>query len=442
MAEKPKKPGLWSRYVGGLLGEDYESMSPEERRSAGLSVLGVIARGMASPEAGAEALRLTRAGRAAERESAGLARRQAAAEALMPQVVGRLFGGPAGRLESLPGGEGGELTSRYRQDPRSALAALYGSQAGRDLSQMAPDLAKLATEGTLGRTVGGSVYNPLTGGFTAPPREAGTTTLSPDEVRRLGAPPGTIIQRDPSGKLTVVPVPRAAVGGAAPRAAVGSAAPGAPGAPSGAPGGAAMPPGILPPEQARALGFREGSVVYIDPKTGKPQVLQAGPTGPAAAAATGAPGAPGAGNERQQSGRQMTRQAALQYAANITGEPLSKIQGMSPAEIEALMVQKGGRVMQGARARMLSGLPLIGDFGRAVVESVNADLMAPANQGGAGIAMQQNPTGAITAADVDAGRAQFPNAMYPIDVQAQMIRTILEQGGQVEEYDAKGNKVR
>jgi hypothetical protein len=432
MAEKPKKPGLWSRYVGGLLGEDYESMSPEERRAASLSVLGVIARGMNSPEAGSEALRLTRESRAAEREAAGLARRQAAAEALMPQVVGRLFGGSAGRLESLPGGEGGELSSRYRQDPRGALAALYGSQAGRDLGQMAPDLAKLATEGTLGRTVGGSVYNPLTGGFTAPPQQAGTTTLTPAEVRQLGAPAGTIIQRDSSGKLSVLPVPRAVAGGAAPRAAVGGGAP-------VAPGGAAMPPGILPPERARALGFREGSVVYIDPKTGKPQVLQAGAAG---AAAAGAPGAPGAGNERQQSGRQMTRQAALQYAANITGEPLSKIQLMSPAEIEDLMRRKGGRVLQGAPARMLSGLPLVGDFGRAVIESANADLMAPANQGGAGIAMQQNPTGAITAADVDAGRAQFPNAMYPIDVQAQMIRSILEQGGQVEEYDEKGNKVR
>jgi hypothetical protein len=32
--------------------------------------------------------------------------------------------------------------------------------------------------------------------------------------------------------------------------------------------------------------------------------------------------------------------------------------------------------------------------------------------------------------------------MYPINVQAQMIRSILEQGGQVEEYDEKGNKVR
>jgi hypothetical protein len=182
MAEKTKKPGFFSRYVGGLLGEDVESMTPEERRRANLSVLGIIARGMGSPEAGSEALALTRASRAAERESAGLARRQAAAEALMPQVVGRLFGGPAGRLESLPGGEGGELSSRYRQDPRGAMAALYGSQAGRDLGQMAPDLAKLATEGALGRTVGGSVYNPLTGGFTAPPKAPEPRTII-NEIR-------------------------------------------------------------------------------------------------------------------------------------------------------------------------------------------------------------------------------------------------------------------
>jgi hypothetical protein len=168
MAEKTKKPGFFSRYVGGLLGEDVESMTPEERRRANLSVLGIIARGMGSPEAGSEALALTRTSRAAERKAVDDARRNAAAEALMPQVVGRLFGGPAGRLESLPGGEGGELSSRYRQDPRGAMAALYGSQAGRDLGQMAPDLAKLATEGTLGSIVGGSVVNRLTGEVTTP----------------------------------------------------------------------------------------------------------------------------------------------------------------------------------------------------------------------------------------------------------------------------------
>jgi hypothetical protein len=288
MAEKTKKPGFFSRYVGGLLGEDVESMTPEERRRANLSVLGIIARGMGSPEAGSEALALTRASRAAERESAGLARRQAAAEALMPQVVGRLFGGSAGRLESLPGGEGGELTSRYRQDPRSATAALYGSQAGRDLSQMAPDLAKLATEGTLGRTVGGSVYNPLTGGFTAPPQQAGTTTLSPDEVRQLGAPAGTIIQRDSSGKLSVLPVSRAVAGGAAPRAAVGG---GTPVAPGGAPG-AAPAPGVgrlgnlLTAEELRAAKLPEGTVAQFNPKTGQINTLSQVP--PAERTALGA----------------------------------------------------------------------------------------------------------------------------------------------------------
>jgi hypothetical protein len=278
MAEKPKKPGLWSRYVGGLLGEDYESMSPEERRAASLSVLGVIARGMGSPEAGGEALALTRAGRAAERKAADDARRTAAAEALMPQVVGRLFGGSAGRLESLPGGEGGELSSRYRQDPRGALAALYGSQAGRDLGQMAPDLAKLATEGTLGRTVGGSVYNPLTGGFTAPPQQAGTTTLTPAEVRQLGAPAGTIIQRDSSGKLSVLPVPRAAVGGAAPREAIGGGMVPRPGVPGAAPAlGAGRLGNLLTADELRAAGLPEGTVAQFDPKSGKVNVISSVP---------------------------------------------------------------------------------------------------------------------------------------------------------------------
>jgi hypothetical protein len=434
MAEKTKKPGFFSRYIGGLLGEDAESMTEDDRRRATLSLLGSIGRNYLSPGSGDESLAAMRASRAAERKAVDDARRTAAAEAEMPRIAGRLFGGSAGMIESLPGQPEEEsrlMTSRYRIDPRDAMARLTGTQAGRDLAQMAPDLAKLATEGALGRTVGGSVYNPLTGGFTAPPKAPEPRTLI-NEIR-LGDRVIAYFSDGTSQEFKVGMEPGA-------RARGGGGGGGAPRAPGGAPG-AAMPTGILTPEQMRAVNpnFREGSVVYIDPKTGKPQVLQAGAAG---AAAAGAPGAPGAGNERQQSGRQMTRQAALQYAANITGEPLSKIQLMSPAEIEDLMRRKGGRVLQGAPARMLSGLPLVGDFGRTMIESANADLMAPANQGGAGIAMQQNPTGAITGADVDAGRAQFPNAMYPIDVQAQMIRSILEQGGQVEEYDEKGNKVR
>jgi hypothetical protein len=160
-------------------------MTEDDRRRATLSLLGAIGRNYLSPGSGDESLAAMRASRAAERESAGLARRQAAAEALMPQVAGRLFGGSAGMIESLPGQPEEEsrlMTSRYRIDPRDAMARLTGTQAGRDLAQMAPDLAKLATEGALGRTVGGSVYNPLTGGFTAPPKAPEPRTLI-NEIR-------------------------------------------------------------------------------------------------------------------------------------------------------------------------------------------------------------------------------------------------------------------
>lgn len=272
----------FQRFIGGLLGEDVEGMTEEERRRLTREGTTSAILGMLSGSGligGLESYGERRKKSAAEGEAA---RRQAAAEALMPQVVGRLFGGPAGRLESLPGGEGGELSSRYRQDPRGAMAALYGSEAGRDLGQMAPDLAKLATEGTLGRTVGGSVYNPLTGGFTAPPQQAGTTTLSPAEVRQLGAPAGTIIQRDSSGKLNVLPVPRAMVGGG------GGGAPMAAGvAPGAAPvPGAGRLGNLLTAEELRAAKLPEGTVAQFNPKTGQINTLSQVP--PAERTALGA----------------------------------------------------------------------------------------------------------------------------------------------------------
>jgi hypothetical protein len=93
-------------------------------------------------------------------------------------------------------------------------------------------------------------------------------------------------------------------------------------------------------------------------------------------------------------------------------------------------------------ARTIAGLPVVGDFGRTLIEAANADLIGPATTGGSGIAMMQNPTGPITGPDVDIGIRQFPNPMLPVPVQAQMIRSILERDGKVEQYDANGNKVR
>ena len=175
MAEKPtdglfKRIGRgFDRYIGGLLGEDLEGMSPEEKAAARRSVIGIIGRGMIDPAQGSEALGAVTQARAMQRAQAEVARRTAAAEAEMPRIAGRLFGGTAGALESLPGGEGGPLTSRYRQAPQEALARLYGTQEGRDVATMAPDLAKLATESVTGVTVGGSRLYPLTGQFVKSP---------------------------------------------------------------------------------------------------------------------------------------------------------------------------------------------------------------------------------------------------------------------------------
>lgn len=420
MAEKPtdglfKRLGRgFDRYVGGLLGEDLEGMSPEEKAAARRSVIGIIGRGMVDPSQGSEALGAVTQARAMQRAQAEVARRTAAAEAEMPRIAGRLFGGTAGALESLPGGEGGPLTSRYRQAPQEALARLYGTQAGQDVMRgpAGENLLKLATEGVTGRTVGGAVYNPLTGGFARPP-EAQVQTLTPQEVARLGLPRGTLVQRDPGGELKILREP--------PRMAAGG---------GGGGGGGGM---FLTPAEVAAEGLAPGTVVRRRDGT----IVQR----PGAGGATPTEGPMAGMNERQRSGANIVRNAALQYAANITGLSLQEISKKSPVEIENLIKEKGGRVLQGGRARMMTNLPLVGDFARGIVESANADLIGPSTSGGAGVAMTQNPTGPITGPDVEIGIRQFPNPMLPVDVQAQMIRSLLESGGVVEQYDEKGNKV-
>jgi hypothetical protein len=164
----------FNRYIGGLLGEDVEKMTPEERRAARMAAIGIIGRGMVSPEGGSQALTAVRASRQAARDAQEAARRGAAAEAMLPQITGRLFGGlPA---QTMPVGGEDELTgvnisSPYRQDPTDAMRMLTATQAGRDIAAVMPDLAKLAQEGVTGRVVGGAVQNPLTGAFSKPPEE-------------------------------------------------------------------------------------------------------------------------------------------------------------------------------------------------------------------------------------------------------------------------------
>jgi len=395
--------------IGGLLGESLENLSDDERkairRQAAMAVFDAMARGT-TPAAGLERVAAMTGARLEQRAAK---KRQAEAEAMLPDISSRILGGRTGTMiEDVGGGPATPLTARRAPSEagaREALGMMYGTQAGRDVAAGMPELAKLAQEGMTGRTVGGAVYNPLTGQFTRPPSEQ-VKTLTAKEVADMGLPRGTIVQRSPSGEIKVVREPQAAgIGGTPTLRQV------------------RLPSGLVQDE-------------WLIP-------------GQARGVPVGAPYAPkggeGAGdglNERQRAGVNMTREAALQYAANLTGLSVSALGKLSPAEIEQKIKERGGRVLQGGLARTAGSLPIVGDFARSIVDAANADLIAPATTGGSGIAMYQNPTGPITGADVTVGVTQFPNPTYPLPVQAQMIRSILERGGKVEEYDANGNKVR
>lgn len=158
----------FDRYVGGLLGEDLATMTPEERAAARRSAIGIIGRGMVSPEGGSAALTNVMQARAAQREKP----RMQAAERERERIAARLFGGAApsgGFIESPVEGEAPTpLSSYYRQDPQDALRRLY-SPSGRDVAAIDPEFARFVQESATGRTVGGAVYNPLTGQYTSPP---------------------------------------------------------------------------------------------------------------------------------------------------------------------------------------------------------------------------------------------------------------------------------
>lgn len=162
-------------YIGGLLGEDLSQLSEGERkqiRRQGMSaVFDAMARGTTPNQGVANVAQMV----GARLEQKRLQGRQKAAEDEIGRITGRLFGGapaaPADMGEDETGLGTVAIQSQYRQNPQEALARMYGTSAGRDVAQMAPGLLELAQEGVKGRTVGGAVYNPLTGEFTKPPQE-------------------------------------------------------------------------------------------------------------------------------------------------------------------------------------------------------------------------------------------------------------------------------
>lgn len=135
------------RNIGGLLGVDPETLTPAEREQARRLSQMAVFEALASGTTPFEGLRGAASTIGAQREKRQIKERQQAAEQEIGRITGRLFGGSIGQIESLEeGGAPIPLETQYRIDPRDALARLYGTQAGRDVAQIAPGLVKTAEE--------------------------------------------------------------------------------------------------------------------------------------------------------------------------------------------------------------------------------------------------------------------------------------------------------
>lgn len=379
MAESTNKRSLYSRMIGGLLGEEeLAGLSEEERkrleREAGLSAV----RGMLSGTGLLGGIESYRGARQELRKKA----EQEAMQRRATQDVNQAQAAIAGRLGAR-GADVGEQTQLEEVRPMSGmnLQALLASPAGAAAMASNPMLKSMADERMKPEDYAVQSVSGV-GLVAVNKRNPRDTFIVQREARQpKEAPQPTLRQvRLPNGMVQDMWI--------------------APGQASGTPVGAPYMPGTGKGAEGETL------------------------------------------NARQQSGVNMTQDAAYTYAANLTGVGVEELKKKTPAEIEALIRNRGGRFLQGGVARTVSGLPVIGDFAKTIVEASNADLMGPATTGGSGIAMLQNPTGPITGTDVEVGIRQFPNPMLPVNVQAQMIRSILERGGRVERYDRNGNPIK
>jgi len=138
----------------------------------------------------------------------------------------------------------------------------------------------------------------------------------------------------------------------------------------------------------------------------------------AADAAAGGGEVAGGFNDRQRGGAQQVANSAIQYAAALTGASPTELASMSPEEVEALVVERGGRLFQGP---VMGELPYLSN-------RVNADLNPYAESMAASQALVNNPSGPVTKPDVDTAAKTVPNPGQKIEIQAKLIADALRQG--------------
>lgn len=227
MAESKNKRSLYSRMIGGLLGEEeLAGLSEEERkrleREAGLSAV----RGMLS---GTGLLGGIESYRGARQEARKQAEQESTQRRAM-QDVNQAQAAIASRLGAR-GADVGEQTQLEEVRPMSGmnLQALLASPAGAAALQSNPQLAEMIKQRTGYQVAGADIFNRETGQF----------------VPRPGAAP-------------------AARGGAMP-------------AGGGAPAAGGQRFRVMTPEEMRAANLPEGTSAQLDTQTGAVKVLSAVP---------------------------------------------------------------------------------------------------------------------------------------------------------------------
>lgn len=236
-------------YVGGLLGDEAENLTEEERRQmrreALMAIFEAMGSGAASPRAGLEQV-ATRAGQRAT------ARRQAAEQGRAVQDVMQAQAAIAGRLGAR-GADVGEQTQLEEVRPMSGmnLPALIGSPAGAAAIQANPQLAEMLKQRTGQQVVGGSLYDRATGQFIQPP--AGPKTVE----REVDVGNAKIIFYSDGTRETIQK-------GIAPIAGGGAGM-----------GGSRFQ--TMTPEQLRQANLPEGTTAQLDTQTGQIKVVSAVP---------------------------------------------------------------------------------------------------------------------------------------------------------------------
>lgn len=180
----------------------------------------------------------------------------------------------------------------------------------------------------------------------------------------------------------------------------------------------AQPVRTLTTDEVRSMGFPAGSIVQQDTEGNLKTVYTP--------KADEAGGKDDGLNDRQRVAVQGVQRNLVQYASALTGLSPDDIKKMTTDEIAQAITSRGGRFVQGGRARILSNLPFGGE---TAVQVNNSDILSFAQGAGAAWAGYENPTGIITNADRESATAQMPNPYDPPEVQAAKIKNFLELSG-------------